>query len=71
MPVPISTTRLGDVDSADPSPILEELEPNDFPSYFSERGERLFPAGDIPYPLPVDTPEQQVRPSPVMPLGTT
>ncbi|KAJ7454998.1 S-adenosyl-L-methionine-dependent methyltransferase [Mycena galericulata] len=39
---------------------VEELLPEDFPSYFSERDGRLFHShGSSPYPLPVDTPEQE------------
>jgi len=41
---------------------LEELVPNDYPGYFVERNHHLFHShGNSPYPLPVDTPEQQVR----------
>lgn len=41
---------------------LEEIRSEDFPSYFLERDDRLFPATSslTPYPLPVDTPEQEV-----------
>ncbi|KAJ6625960.1 S-adenosyl-L-methionine-dependent methyltransferase [Mycena sp. CBHHK59/15] len=39
---------------------FEELLPEDFPTYFSERDGRLFHShGTSPYPLPVDTPEQE------------
>ncbi|KAJ7270619.1 hypothetical protein B0H12DRAFT_773912 [Mycena haematopus] len=39
---------------------LEELTSDDFPTYFSERNGRLFHShGGSPYPLPVDTPEQE------------
>ncbi|KAJ6463572.1 S-adenosyl-L-methionine-dependent methyltransferase, partial [Mycena sanguinolenta] len=39
---------------------LEELTSDDFPTYFSERDGRLFHShGGSPYPLPVDTPEQE------------
>ncbi|KAF7374457.1 Pleiotropic drug resistance ABC transporter protein [Mycena sanguinolenta] len=39
---------------------LEESTPNDFPTYFTERDGRLYHSyGDSPYPLPVDTPEQE------------
>ncbi|GLB44451.1 putative methyltransferase domain containing protein [Lyophyllum shimeji] len=44
----------------DMSPHLVELAPNEFPSYFMERGGRLFHSHRTsPYPLPADTPEQQ------------
>jgi len=44
-------------------PEFEELSPEDFPTYFSERDGRLFHShGSSPYPLPVDTPEQEVCP---------
>ncbi|KAJ7457052.1 S-adenosyl-L-methionine-dependent methyltransferase, partial [Mycena latifolia] len=37
---------------------FEELQPEDFPTYFSERNGRLFHShGSAPYPLPVDMPE--------------
>lgn len=46
----------------DASPLLFELAAGDFPTYFSERGGRLFHAhASSLYPLPVDTPEQQVN----------
>jgi hypothetical protein len=46
----------------DTSPLLHELTADDFPSYFSERGGRLFHSHhSSPYPLPADTPEQQVK----------
>jgi len=38
---------------------VEEIEEEDFPSYFNEIDGRLFPSSS-PYPLPVDTPEQEV-----------
>ncbi|KAF8124846.1 S-adenosyl-L-methionine-dependent methyltransferase [Mycena galopus ATCC 62051] len=39
---------------------FEELSSEDFPTYFSERDGRLFHShGSSPYPLPVDTPEQE------------
>ncbi|KAK7055516.1 secondary metabolism regulator laeA [Favolaschia claudopus] len=39
---------------------FEELTSDDFPTYFSERDGRLFHShGRSPYPLPVDTPEQE------------
>jgi hypothetical protein len=42
-------------------PEFEELTSDDFPAYFSERDGRLFHShGGSPYPLPVDTPEQEV-----------
>jgi hypothetical protein len=40
---------------------IVELESDEFPSYFFERNGRLFHSSTSPYPLPVDTPEQQVR----------
>ncbi|KAF5376694.1 hypothetical protein D9615_007865 [Tricholomella constricta] len=47
-------------DIPDMSPFLVELAPNEFPSYFSERGGRLFHSHtSSTYPLPADTPEQQ------------
>ncbi|KAG6908717.1 hypothetical protein DXG01_003562 [Tephrocybe rancida] len=46
----------------DDSPLLAELTSEEFPRYFSERGGRLFHShGSSPYPLPADTPEQQLR----------
>lgn len=46
----------------DLSPLLVELAPDDFPLYFCEHGGRLFHSHrSSPYPLPVDTPEQQVN----------
>lgn len=48
--------RIGSPDS------IEELEANEFPSYFSERNARLFHSSPTaPYPLPVDAGEQEVR----------
>ncbi|KAL9708781.1 hypothetical protein Ac2012v2_007935 [Leucoagaricus gongylophorus] len=39
---------------------VEELEADDFPSYFNEADGRLFHSSPTsPYPLPVDTPEQE------------
>ncbi|KAJ7143309.1 hypothetical protein C8R43DRAFT_1015054 [Mycena crocata] len=41
-------------------PQFEELSSEDFPAYFSERDGRLFHSHESsPYPLPVDTPEQE------------
>ena len=41
---------------------LEEIQADDFPSYFNEIDGRLFPScPSSPYPLPVDTPEQEVN----------
>ncbi|KAF7321118.1 Methyltransf-25 domain-containing protein [Mycena chlorophos] len=37
----------------------EELAQEDFPQYFVERDNRLFHSHTSPYPLPVDTPEQE------------
>lgn len=46
----------------DTSPIMFELTTNDFPFYFSEHEGRLFHSHhSSPYPLPADTPEQQVK----------
>lgn len=40
---------------------VEEIEADDFPSYFNEIDGRLFPSCPSSlYPLPVDTPEQEV-----------
>ncbi|KAG6852853.1 hypothetical protein C0991_008574 [Blastosporella zonata] len=45
----------------DMSPDIVELTSEEFPLYFSERDGRLFHShASSPYPLPVDTPEQQV-----------
>lgn len=42
---------------------FDEIGEDDFPSYFSERNGRLYHSNpNAPYPLPVDTPEQQVNP---------
>lgn len=39
-----------------------EVSEDEFPSFFAERNGRLFHSqGTAPYPLPVDTPEQEVR----------
>ena len=49
-------------DRSDTSSEVTELDQADFPGYFQERLGRLFHShGQAPYPLPVDTPEQQVR----------
>lgn len=50
-------------DAPDASPQLEEIGPDEFPDYFSELDGRLFPAISslTPYPLPVDTYEQEAR----------
>jgi len=41
---------------------IEEIEADDFPSYFDEIDGRLFPSWpSSPYPLPVDTAEQEVN----------
>jgi len=41
---------------------LYEIQSEDFPLHFSERDDRLFHASPTsPYPLPVDTPEQEVN----------
>lgn len=48
----------------DPCPLLAELTAEQFPLHFSERDGRLFHSShSSPYPLPVDTPEQEVSPS--------
>ena len=47
-------------DLADEPSSMVELAPDEFPSYFSERDNHLFHASSSPYPLPVDTLEQQV-----------
>ncbi|TFK36112.1 S-adenosyl-L-methionine-dependent methyltransferase [Crucibulum laeve] len=40
--------------------VLVELGAEDFPTYFLERDGRLFPSNESsPYPLPIDTPEQE------------
>jgi hypothetical protein len=47
---------------SDASSDVTELGSGDFEAYFRERDERLFHShGGLPYPLPVDTPEQEVR----------
>jgi len=47
---------------SDASSDVTELGSADFEAYFQERDERLFHShGGLPYPLPVDTPEQEVR----------
>jgi hypothetical protein len=52
----------GSIGAPDESPLLYELAAEDFPSFFAERNGRLFHAHlTSPYPLPVDTPEQQVN----------
>lgn len=48
-------------DDGDDVSSVVEIEQDDFPRYFSERNGRLFHASSSPYPLPVDTPEQEVR----------
>lgn len=49
-------------DAQSTSSDLTELDPEDFPTYFYERGGRLFHShGRSPYPLPVDADEQHVR----------
>lgn len=49
-----------DSDPADASSLVE-VSSDDFPTYFEERDGRLFTLSSSPYPLPVDTPEQEVR----------
>ena len=57
-----------DADSAsDSSSDVVEVPAEEIPSYFHERGSRLFHShGGCPYPLPVDAEEQRVRASPVI-----
>ncbi|CAA7262004.1 unnamed protein product [Cyclocybe aegerita] len=43
----------------DASSALVELQSDEFPYYFSERDGRLYHSSSSPYPLPVDTPEQE------------
>lgn len=45
----------------EPDSDIEELKSEDFPTYFTQRGRRLFHSTDAPYPLPVDGREIQVR----------
>jgi len=47
-------------DVADETSSVVELAPDEFPSYFSEHDNHLFHASSSPYPLPADSPEQQV-----------
>ena len=57
-----SSTDLGDFLS-DTSSILTEIGSQNFPGYFVERGDRLFPSHGDPdpsYPFPVDVYEQNV-----------
>lgn len=57
-----ATTNVASTGVPDASPLLVELASEDFPMYFSERDGRLFHShGASPYPLPADTPEQQVN----------
>lgn len=57
---------------SDTSSILTEIGSQEFPRFFVERDDRLFPShGDPPYPFPVDGHEQQVRSHPaIFPLRT-
>ncbi|EGN94744.1 hypothetical protein SERLA73DRAFT_171168 [Serpula lacrymans var. lacrymans S7.3] len=52
---------IDDSDAAsDTSSVLTEIQPHEFEGYFDERDGRLFHShGGLPYPLPVDGPEQQ------------
>ena len=51
-----------DDDSSETSSILTEIGSEEFPNYFVECNERLFPSHeDTPYPFPVDGYEQRVR----------
>lgn len=45
------------------SSCITQVDPDEFERYFSERDNRLFHShgSSEPYPLPVDTPEQEVR----------
>lgn len=55
-------TREGNPEFSRDSSTREELGPDDFPTYFSERDGRLFHSSTTsPYPLPADAPEQEVR----------
>ena len=64
----LNGTHNGHEDSEDSVPDgsmtqLEEIGPDEFPLYFSELNDRLFPSDFVastPYPFPVDTPEQDV-----------
>jgi len=48
--------------SSDASWDVTEIEDGEFQHYFREQDGRLFHShGDLPYPLPADTPEQEVR----------
>ena len=48
-------------EESDTSEGIVELEADEIPGYFQERGGRLFHShGSCPYPLPVDAEEQQV-----------
>lgn len=51
----------GDDGPPDTHPDLTELPDAAFPTYFHTSGGRLFHFHGSTYPLPVDTPEQQVR----------
>ena len=47
---------------SDASSTLTEINSQEFPDFFIERDDRLFPShGDPPYPFPVDGNEQNVR----------
>lgn len=50
-----------DDDRSDTDSDITELDAAEIPLYFTERGGRLFHShGNLPYPLPVDTAEQNV-----------
>lgn len=50
-----------DGDFSDTSSVMTEVGDEEIPGYFEERAGRLFHShGGLPYPLPVDTPEQEV-----------
>ncbi|KAF9472630.1 S-adenosyl-L-methionine-dependent methyltransferase [Pholiota conissans] len=60
--VPATENNYVDVSATAPpdaTTSIVEVPPNEFPSYFSERNERLFHSSSSPYPLPVDTPETE------------
>ncbi len=50
-----------DDDLSDTESDLVSIASDEFPGYFTERNGRLFHSSlTVPYPLPVDTPEQEV-----------
>jgi hypothetical protein len=54
----------GEDDESDTSSVLTEVRPDEYQTYFQERHGRLFSSNSHGghYPLPVDTPEQEVSP---------